>query len=75
MRDDPFTRYARGYATGVPVIGLGGLPDPYSMIGVLDREEHDRNTPLKATPVAANYALRSYPRASRQRSDDLDQSR
>jgi len=75
MNDGPFTKYTRGYATGVPVIGLGGLPDPYSMVGVLDREEHEHNAPLKAAPVSARYGLHAYPRVSRQRSDDLDHSR
>ena len=75
MQDDPFTRYARGYATGLPVIGLGGLPDPYSMIGVLDREEKERQAQQRVISAFAKREHRAYPRVSRQRRDDLDYSR
>ena len=75
MNDGPFTKYTRGYATGVPVIGLGGLPDPYSMIGVLDREEKERQAQQRAISASAMRELCAYPRVSRQRSDDLDYSR
>lgn len=42
MSNDPFSKHAQGYATGVPTPGAGGMPDPYSMAGVQDREARER---------------------------------
>lgn len=42
MSNDPFSKHAQGYATGVPTPGAGGMPDPYSMAGVHDREARER---------------------------------
>lgn len=42
MSNDPMSKYAQGYATGVPTVGAGGMPDPHSMAGVHDREARER---------------------------------
>ena len=75
MSRDPLLRYAQGYATGLPLIGVGGLPDPYSQAGVHDREVRERHERREAAAVPSKHGLRAYPRVSRQRSDDLDYSR
>lgn len=42
MSKDPFSKHAHGYATGTPLPGAGGMPDPYSMAGVHAREAQER---------------------------------
>lgn len=75
MSRDPLLRFAQGFATGLPLTCIGGLPDPYSQAGVLDRELRERRARREAAAVLSKQRLRAHPRVSKQRSGDPDYSR
>lgn len=75
MCRDPLLRYTQGFATGLPLIGIGGLPDPYSQAGVHDRELSERRARREAAAVLSKQRLRTHPRVPKQQSGDLDYSR
>lgn len=56
MSSDPFVKHAHGYATGMPTPGPGGMPDPYSMAGVHQREAEQRRAAEQRARAPASAA-------------------